>query len=1101
MMQESMYELLSRLKEQDIKITVKGDNLKINAKQLSDDIKNEIIKYKPQLLSFLANTQLQETRIPHDSAQQYQPFALNENQQAYWIGRSQNNVGGGVGIHLYFELNATELDVIRLESAWHKLVQRHPMLRAVVTQQGQQQVLEQVSVPPFALKNVTDDRYHQALSTTREQLSHKNYDLTSWPQFDFTVVESDTLKTLCISIECWSIDGWSYQILFEEWWQLYQGKTLAPLTITFKDYLRFIKDKTENSDLAKQLAAKLPAAPNIPMRASNLLEQPVFVRHEKRLSIQQTSDLKAWCSKHNVTLASTLLTLYAQTLRLWSNSNHFTLNIPHFNRQSDDKRVNDIIGEFATFSLIVFDFRQPQSLLEQIKAVQQQVLTLLDSNVSGVSILRERNAMLQDTELMPFVFTNAPEKINSDGNKQSFIDTLACFGEMTYAISQTPQVFIDCQYHESVAGLYLFWDVRTNEFYPEQTEQMFAMYLSAINGLIDSSTNANVSSHSINAETTVINADTEQLALPNSVLNKRKPHHLPITAYSIWQSFEATLQNHPHKTAVICGDELMSWQDIANEVYHLSACMERLISANNQRVMLLLEKGWQQMVGFLACLHQGHTVVPVDPSNPISRLSYIAEDAKVKLALYSADCATKASQLDIPSHVVERQKQPSDSQGGKKVNAETLLLIYTSGTTGKPKGVQINEEALTNAIAYTTQRFNISDDDVLFGLTQLYHDMAWFDMLAAIKTAATVVYPSSQNYRNPNAWSACIKQHHVTVWNSVPQLMQMLVESLSATQDVLSSVRLAFLGGDWIPLSLYGAMQQRLPSCRLISVGGPTETTLWNIMHEVDTVCNSWNSIPYGRPITNNEYVIVNNDGLECPDWVVGELCCAGVGVTKGYINQPELNEEKFFIHQSKRYYKTGDLGRYHPDGLIEFIGRKDNQVMVGGYRIEIQEITRTLELMEEVQQAQSILDEGVIKAFIVLKNEGVLSSKMINEFLSQHLPSQMMPSSYYQVDAIPLTQNGKVDRHKLLTLQQQIMTNDDDKNDTYTESEQKVQKAWEEILGTSPKNKQDDFFLLGGNSLAVVRLYTYFWPNGHESHSIVTLFEQRTLAQQALLI
>lgn len=1082
MNQVDVHTLLTQLKEQDIKIQISGEQLRVNStnNSLTPTLADLIRSNKEAIMYYLSEGGADET-IQHDTENRYQPFPLNENQQAYWFGRSDALDGGGVAIHLYFEIDASNIDIDRLESAWGKLVERHDMLRAVVTANGQQRVLEHVKASPFTRHSLPLDNEDFFMSV-RGSLSHKNYDLTQWPQHEFHVVSSPSTKTLCLSIDCWSIDGWSYQILFQEWWHLYQNNDqLTPLNLTFRDYQVHQSEadlSKEQQDYIHTVAANLPPAPSIPVNSSSD-GHPVFKRHQHWVTHKQTAGLKSWCSNNGVTVASTLMTLYAEVLHLWSNDERFTINVPRFNRNSDDSRIKNIVGEFATFSLVPFDFTPSVSRLSRVRQAQKEVLESMDIGVSGVTILRERNRIMNSVQLMPYVFTNAPEWVKDNGEKQSFIDTLQLFGSLKYAISQTPQVSIDCQYHENSQGLYVFWDVRQDQFYPQQAEQMFNAYIAAIEALIDDEL-------------------TETLTVPCGEMVETEK----FVTRSVWEDYLSTVDNYPQQKAITCSNGELSWHTLSLRVNALAARLSQQIDSPQQSILLLAEKGWSQVAGFLAIFSQGHTIVPVDPSNPIERLRFIASDTESPLVLCSCDQRKKAESLGI-EYVVIDEKELNEPAEVKLSHDTAMIIIYTSGSTGQPKGVQISQSAISNSVNVTIERFTLNDSDTLLGLTQLHHDMSWFDILASIKTGAKLVYPPANDYRNPAVWADLICQYKITFWNSVPQLMQMLLTYLTSAKQVLPSLRVAFLGGDWIPLSVYSSMQDYLPNATLVSVGGPTETTLWNIMFEVNQFDNAWKSIPYGWPIDNNHYRIFDTSGRDCPPWVEGEMCCTGIGVTQGYIKRNELEQEKFFIAKDgQRYYRTGDIGRFKPDGCIEFIGRKDDQIMVGGYRIESQEIHQALEKIQSIYQAQVIIHDGVLQAYIVTQGDHELAVDKLQKSLEKVLPSQVIPSLFFIVEHIPLTGNGKVDAKALL--QSGVIPMDKSQvlaQPIVEQEHQRIAELWHCVLERKPTSLNDDFFLYGGNSLSAVRLFALMFPHGHDEFSVVNLFECRTVQAQAEIL
>ncbi len=309
-------------------------------------------------------------------------------------------------------------------------------------------------------------------------------------------------------------------------------------------------------------------------------------------------------------------------------------------------------------------------------------------------------------------------------------------------------------------------------------------------------------------------------------------------------------------------------------------------------------------------------------------------------------------------------------------------MIYTSGSTGLPKGVMIDHQAAHNTILDLNARFQIGPDDRVLGLSALSFDLSVYDIFGVLAAGGTLVLPAPDAHRDPAHWLDLAQSAQVTLWNSVPALLEMFATFLAPQpQRWPCSLRLALLSGDWIPLRLPQQVRQLAPQLELISLGGATEAAIWSIYYPITTVEPHWASVPYGRPLDNQQFYVLDASSRECPEWVVGELYIGGAGLAQGYWRDPVRTAERFIpnpfaenkeqrtknkkprtgdghppssiLHPpSSRLYKTGDLGRYLPDGNIEFLGRADYQVKVQGYRIELGEVEAALLAHPQVQAA-----------------------------------------------------------------------------------------------------------------------------------------------------
>lgn len=376
-----------------------------------------------------------------------------------------------------------------------------------------------------------------------------------------------------------------------------------------------------------------------------------------------------------------------------------------------------------------------------------------------------------------------------------------------------------------------------------------------------------------------------------------------------------------------------------------------------------MEKGWEQVVGALGVLKAGAAYLPVDPALPRERLWYLLENGEVAVALTQSGVEERLQWPDRVRRVCVDAEQLlglPDSPLETLQRAEDLAcVIYTSGSTGAPKGVMLAHEGLVNSITYANQRCAVGPRDRVLSLTALHHDMSIYDTFGILAAGGAIVMPTPELRRDPGHWLELMRRAEVSVWNTVPAMMEMLVDYVAGQeQAVPASLRLVFLGGDWIPVTLPDRLRGLVEGVEVFSVGGPTETSLWNIWYEIEAVEPTWKSIPYGRPIANTRYYVLGESLQECPVWVAGELYCGGVGLSKGYWRDEAKTLAAFITHPrtGERLYRTGDLGRHLPDGNIEFLGREDFQVKIRGQRIELGEIDATLRQHPRVRAAAAVV-------------------------------------------------------------------------------------------------------------------------------------------------
>ena len=414
-------------------------------------------------------------------------------------------------------------------------------------------------------------------------------------------------------------------------------------------------------------------------------------------------------------------------------------------------------------------------------------------------------------------------------------------------------------------------------------------------------------------------------------------------------------------------------------------------------------------------------------------------------------------------------------------------MLYTSGTTGEPKGVMISHRSVVNVVQDCNERFEVGPGDRFIGVSAFNFDLSVYDVFGALSAGAAIVLPDADRAADPAHWLELCDRFGVTIWNSVPAIAGLLAEQAEAGEPKLAALRLVMMSGDRIPPALPAALWRVKPDLRLMSLGGPTETTIWNISHPIASAHSELEPVPYGRPNANNRAYITDPDGLDCPDWVTGEICAAGAGLARGYWGDDARTAERFWFDEARRerLYRTGDLGRYLPDGTIDIAGRSDFQIKVNGYRIEAGEVETRLAAIEAVKQAAVVRQAGArgdrLVAHLVAAGDVRPSDEEIRVALREHLPDYMTPSSVFWHDHLPLTRNGKVDRGRLTGLTPaaeragQGPLSASSRPGEHSELESRLIELWASVLRLPAASiaADSDFYDLGGDSLAGARIFT----------------------------
>lgn len=995
--------------------------LDLNSPHSAADLRRQLIaKRLGKLSSRQDKEQKKPAYISPDRDNRYEPFPLNDIQQAYWLGRDAFFDNGNVGIHGYFELDCCDLDLAAFEKGWNEIIKRHEMLRAVVDQDGMQRILALTEIDFYQierldLSSLVRDEQQQNLDAIREELSHEIKKLSQWPQFTIKASQGlcDNKTRLHISIDGWCLDGWSYQIIFNDLAKIVagEGDQLPLLDISFRDCVIAERQQQDSAqwrkdwDFWQDKLQTMPPAPTLPVRSASYpvqdhaatLNHSVFKRESRQISNDVWGKLKEAAAKKAVSPTILMLSAYSVVLDRWSQSRQFTLNIPRFNRPDFHPQINEVVGEFASFSLLDVDMAGISSFSQATRQIGAGLWeTLEHQSVTGVQLLRKLTQMNDgERQIMPVVFTSAPET-NHDNGKKTAVGALSEFGDIAYSITQTPQVWLDAQYTETKDGLMVFWEYLDDHFPPAMVQAMIDHYVNLLTWLAADEYNWDKSLQACPAAVNQVSLE-EQSDICRIETNLEKAMKDGTTILSM---IKAHVDASPGATALISGRTRLSYQKTWDLSYQLaqafldSACEARNNDGDPKVIAIVMEKGWEQAISTLACLIAGHPYVVLDPKLPLERMSSMLDRADIA-AIFVQDLETVPSDKARTILVVESHIQSGD---GTKVpefdlapiNAHSLFsIVYTSGSTGEPKGVMVTHAGMMNALTHTIERFDIDKEDRVLSVTPFHHDMAAFDLFGLLMAGGTIVIPERDVALDYRTWAQLIQDNGVTIWNSVPSFFAGMISQNSDASSKLSSLRLAFLGGDWIGLNVVQWIEASLPKAKLVSVGGPTETTLWNIMHEVEDRDPELQSIPYGRPISGNLYHILDDAMRPCPDWSDGLMHCQGVGVSAGYKGDSSQTAQRYIDWQlpspenadtgkTVRLYNTGDLGYRRPDGTIMFAGRVDQMMKINGVRIEAAEIERILNehigFGQSAVVSQDLFGKPALGAFVTLGQSRISS-------------------------------------------------------------------------------------------------------------------------------
>ena len=547
----------------------------------------------------------------------------------------------------------------------------------------------------------------------------------------------------------------------------------------------------------------------------------------------------------------------------------------------------------------------------------------------------------------------------------------------------------------------------------------------------------------------------------------------------IHEGFEEQVERQPDAVAVEMNGQTLSYRELEQQANRLAHALRARGAKPGVYVGICLTRSLDLVVALLGVAKSGAAYVPLDPQYPEDRLAFMLADTEAilvvteqqhsglfKTAKLVLDGQDRAEVLGMPDERPARLSGPGD----------VCYAIFTSGSTGIPKGVVLTHRAVVNTFEWVSRSFEVGPGDRLLFVTSPCFDLSVYDSFGALGAGATVVVASEERLKDPQALVDSIISEKITIWDSAPAALQRLVTFFPKSAPE-ATLRLVMLSGDWIPVTLPDQIRQVFTRAKVMSLGGATEAAIWSNWYPIEVVDPNWTSIPYGKPIQNARYHVLDANLNVVPVGVAGDLYIGGVCLADGYLRRPELTQERFIadpFRPGERLYKTGDLARYFEDGNLEFLGRADFQVKIRGYRVEMGEVEAVTTNLEGVREAvcTAFVDASGQKSlvvYVVLEQGACLDATSIKDRLAATLPDFMVPSHVVFLEKMPLSANGKVDRKALpspmaATDQQGYVAPRDS-------LEQKLAEAWEELLGRKPIGIRDNFFELGGHSLLAVML------------------------------
>jgi amino acid adenylation domain-containing protein len=1003
------------------------------------------------------------------------------------------------------------LDPDVLERSLNALVERHEILRTTYAFKDElvQVIAESldITLPLLDYSDRSPEAQEAALRALVEAESQRPFDLETGPIFRAQLVKlGPQAYAFLMAMHHINSDAWSFPILFKELAQIYQAfangqpSPLAPLPIQYADYAAWQRRWLAGDVLNAQLAYWRQTLEGVP----SLLELPTDhprppaqtyrgAASSFQLSKETADQIKALTQTEGATLAMGLLAGFEMLLHRYTGQDDFAVSQGIGSRRW--RATESLIGPFINTLLLRASFSPSLTVRQLLQQVRETALDAYDHQDLPFEKLVEALQPTRDPSYNPlaqvmFVFHNTPV---------SHIDLSDLQFDIVAADQHSAQFDLLLRMTEVDGVLMGQLEYNTDLFERKTVDRMVGHYQVLLSAALQNP-GAQVDSLPL-----LTLAEHQQILVDWNQTAASFP-----ADQTLHQLFEAQVGQTPNALAVITSAGSLTYDELNQRANRLAHYLRSKGVGPNVTVGLSVERSVSLAVGLMGILKAGGAYVPLDPNYPAERLAYMLEDSQVKVLLAQSHLlpnfpATAAEVVALDGDWPLIANQLSTNPVCNTLPEHLVYVIYTSGSTGQPKGVMLDHRGRVNNFTDYNQRFNYSPADRLLGISSLSFDMCAYDVLGTLLSGAAIVLPAAGREYDPSEWLSLIHQYKITIWHSVPSLLALLIDAAQSQPELsVSSLRLAILGGDWIPMTQPDRIKALAPGLQFVSLGGATEISVDSTIYEVEQVDPAWRSIPYGHPLTNQLAYVVDNNLQPTPIGVPGELLLGGQGVAWGYLNRPDLTAEKFIpnpfgIQPGNRLYKTGDLARWRSDGNLELLGRLDHQVKIYGHRVELGEITATLRqhpsLADAVVAARK--DAGgppVLVGYVVFAEGADTSAADLRTYLKQHLPDYMVPNQFVALPALPLTPNGKLDRKALPA---PALGNDADHDYVAPQNDLEAQLAatWQNVLGLEQVGITDNFFELGGDSFKAIRVVNAY-PG---KLGLLDIFKTPTIRELAL--
>ena len=1045
------------------------------------------------------------------------------------------------------------LDVAALEQSLGEIISRHEIFRTTFPALNGMPVQEihpshSLHIPRIDLSFLPEEEREAKAQQLLFEEFRRPFDLSQLPLVRWTLLRFDAQHHLLVQMEHHLVhDGWSFIVFLRELQELYRAfssktpSSLRAMPVQFADFAHWQRQWVQGEEAARQLAywkEQLTGSPPVLELPTDRPRPAIQSFRGASLRVEIPLDvchgLRERSRQEDATLFMTMFAAFLTLLYRYSGQEDICIGSGIANRRR--RETEDLIGMIINTIVLRTDLSGNPTFRELLDRVRKVTLgAYANQDVpfeKVVEVLKpERNLSYNPLFQVMFAFHDSAlpawELPGLDVHLVEGLSNGSAKFDMNLTIIPHAEQRIGSGHTTGAESITVIWEYNTALFDDTTIKRMVQHYQTVLKGIV---------AHPewrISALPILSKTERQQLLVEWNDTQTEYPRNL-----CIHELFEAQVERTPDAVAVVFAGERkeqLTYRQLNQWANQLAHHLQSLGVERGTMVAIHMERSLEMIPALLGILKAGGTYVPIEISFPLARLQWIISSLHIhhivtsqsrlstlfklehlpqETHLVCLDTFEAAAQAE-PSHVhvwtrsslnrLSRENLPREASPD-----DLAYIIFTSGSTGTPKGVMVRHQPVINLIDWVNKTFSIHAQDRVLFITSLSFDLSVYDIFGLLAAGGSIQVVSDDDLHEPERLLHLLYHEPVTFWDSAPAALQQLVPFFSSVKPT-STLRLAFLSGDWIPVKLPDIVRDTFAGVNIISLGGATEATIWSNYYPIGKVEPHWVSIPYGKPIQNAQYYVLDAFLEPCPIGVPGHLYIGGECLASGYAQEPELTSQKFLPHPfldqpGARLYKTGDMARFWPDGNIEFLGRQDTQVKIRGFRIELGEIEVVLTEHPAVRNAV-VLTQGDVSgnkhlvAYVVPQSEQMPTISDLRGYLKVKLPEYMIPAVFVMLETLPLTSNGKVDRRALPKPDQDGMAQIAAYVAPRNSIEEKLQEIWTNFLGLERIGIHHNFFEVGGHSLLATQIMARVQAVFQVDLPLRALFENPSIAELATAI